>query len=227
MIFGGIQKSCTIDFPGTLACVLFTRGCDLDCFYCHNRGLLASAGPSLPLEEVTAFLEKRRGLLDGVVVSGGEPTLQPDLAAFLQSLRAMGYRTKLDTNGGRPQTVAALWEAGLLDYVALDVKALPGDYEGVCGKAGFAGAAETAETLARLHAAYEVRTTLYPGMTLGDLKDLLGRLKPQPLWRLNYFRRPVEFRPGEEARLAQKALSAPEIQAALPELTALQPNLRP
>lgn len=79
MIFGGIQKSSTIDFPGILCCVLFTRGCDLNCFYCHNRDLIPRGGSALPEAEVWAFLEKRRGLLDGVVVSGGEPTLQADL----------------------------------------------------------------------------------------------------------------------------------------------------
>ena len=95
MNIAGIQRTSTIDFPGTLACVLFTRGCDMNCFYCHNRELLMP-GEDLPAAEVHSFLEKRRGLLEGVVVSGGEPTLQPDLAGFLKLLRDMGYKVKLD-----------------------------------------------------------------------------------------------------------------------------------
>ena len=102
MIFGGMQKSSTIDFPGTLCCVLFTRGCDLDCFYCHNRSLISAKGPALLQEDVWSFLERRRGLLDGVTISGGEPTLQEDLPEVLRRLREMGYKTKLDTNGQRP-----------------------------------------------------------------------------------------------------------------------------
>lgn len=104
MIFGGMQRSSTIDFPGALACVLFTRGCDLDCFYCHNRELIAGDGDQLAEAAVFSFLEKRRGLLDGVVVSGGEPTLQPDLEEFLRRVRPLGYRVKLDTNGRRPRS---------------------------------------------------------------------------------------------------------------------------
>ena len=133
MIFGGMQRSSTIDFPGALACVLFTRGCDLDCFYCHNRELIAGDGGQLAEAAVFSFLEKRRGLLDGVVVSGGEPTLQPDLEEFLRRVRPLGYRVKLDTNGRRPALVERLWREGLFDYVAVDVKALPADYPAVCG----------------------------------------------------------------------------------------------
>ena len=89
--------------------MLFTRGCDLDCFYCHNRELIAGDGDQLAEAAVFSFLEKRRGLLDGVVVSGGEPTLQPDLEEFLRRVRPLGYRVKLDTNGRRPALVERLW----------------------------------------------------------------------------------------------------------------------
>ena len=225
MIFGGIQKSSTIDFPGVLCCVLFTRGCDLNCFYCHNRELIPRAGSALPEEEVWAFLEKRRGLLDGVVLSGGEPTLQKDLPEAIRRIKALGYQVKLDTNGQRPGAVAALLEAGLLDYVALDIKALPQDYPEVCGAAGFDAAAKTAKALSWSGVNYELRTTLYPGFTLEDLQALLGAFPPVPRWRLNYFRPPALFLPQDAQRLGQKALSQPQLVKQEAALRALQPNL--
>ncbi len=224
MIFGGMQKSSTIDFPGVLCCVLFTRGCDMNCFYCHNRELISRAGANLAEEEVWAFLEKRRGLLDGVVVSGGEPTLQTDLPEVLSRIRALGYKTKLDTNGQRPGAVAALWEAGLLDYVALDIKALPADYPAVTGQEG-AGPAKTAKALQWLGAAYELRTTLYPGMTMEQLKELLASFPPVPRWRLNYFRPPEVCRPQDTPLLQRPALSSIAVAAEVEALLALQPNL--
>lgn len=225
MIFGGMQKSSTIDFPGVLCCVLFTRGCDLDCFYCHNRELIARGGPALPEEEVWAFLEKRRGLLDGVVISGGEPTLQADLPDALRRVKAMGYQAKLDTNGQRPGAVASLLEAGLLDYVALDIKALPGDYSAVCGAPGYAAAAKTAKALQWAGAAYELRTTLYPGFTVAELQALLSAFPPVPRWRLNYFRPPEAFEPQAAPLLRRPALTPAAVAAAKEALLAVQPNL--
>lgn len=224
MIFGGMQKSSTIDFPGVLCCVLFTRGCDMNCFYCHNRELIPRTGAALAEEEVWAFLEKRRGLLDGVVVSGGEPTLQQDLPEALRRIRALGYKTKLDTNGQRPGAVVALWEAGLLDYVALDIKALPTEYPAVTGQEG-AAALKTAKALAWLGAAYELRTTLYPGFTLEQLQALLASLPPAPRWRLNFFRPPTLYRPQDAPLLLRPALSPAGISAKAESLCALQPNL--
>lgn len=224
MIFGGMQKSSTLDFPGVLCCVLFTRGCDMNCFYCHNRSLIDWAGPVLPEEEVWAFLEKRRGLLDGVAISGGEPTLQPDLPEVLRRIRAMGYKTKLDTNGQRPGAVVSVWKAGLLDYVALDMKALPADYPQVCGPDGFA-AAKTAKALQWMGAAYELRTTLYPGLTIEQLRELLASFPAVPRWRLNYFRPPEVFRPQDAPLLQREALTPAAISMAREGLVALQPNL--
>ncbi len=224
MIFGGLQKSSTIDFPGVLCCVLFTRGCDLDCFYCHNRELIGRAGSSLPEEEVWTFLEKRKGLLDGVVVSGGEPTLQGDLPGVLGRLREMGYKTKLDTNGQRPGAVVSLWEAGLLDYTALDIKALYGDYPAVTGHAGDAPF-KTAKALQWLQAAYELRTTLYPGFTIEQLKELLAAFPAVPRWRLNYFRPPEVYRPQDAPLLQRTALNPVAIAAQREALLRLQPNL--
>ncbi|MBN1881268.1 MAG: anaerobic ribonucleoside-triphosphate reductase activating protein [Deltaproteobacteria bacterium] len=126
MRIGGIERFSLTDFPGTPAAVVFTKGCNFRCPYCHN-GRILSVGPAsdndLSAERVLTFLESRRGKLAGVVVSGGEPTIQPDLPQFLASIRKMGYAVKLDTNGSRPEMVERVIVGGLVDFIAMDVKA--------------------------------------------------------------------------------------------------------
>lgn len=223
MIFGGIQKLSTIDFPGVLSCVVFTRGCDLDCFYCHNRELITREGDALSEEEVLGFLQKRVGLLGGVVISGGEPALWPDLPQFVAKVRALGFQVKLDTNGQHPDVVTRLYDEGALDYVAVDVKALPADYASVCGAPGFPE--QTVQALLARNADFEARTTLYPGFTIEQLSALFGLFPVLPRWRLNFFRMPAMFKAWDERRLKGHALTKGEIQAALPMLTQIQPNI--
>ena len=141
MNIAGLLKTATIDFPRRLAAVVFTAGCNYDCGFCHNRGLL-DAADFKDNGEVLRFLEKRAGLLDGVVISGGEPTLQKDLAGFAATLKELGYDVKLDTNGSNPQMVGRLLDGGLVDYVAMDYKAPLARYPEVCG-AGADGFLET------------------------------------------------------------------------------------
>lgn len=225
MKFGGLQKCSTIDFPGMLSCVLFTRGCDLDCFYCHNRELL-SLGEVIEEGQILDFLKHRQGLLDGVVISGGEPTLQPELEPFLRKVHEMGYQIKLDTNGQHPETVMNLWKANLLDYVAVDCKAAKKQYLPVCKKEdGFTQVLKTITFLIKKKATYEVRTTLYPGMTIEELLEIFSTLPVVGRWRLNYFKMPLSYLPEDENRLHQTALTPNEIHAALPRLLAFQPNL--
>ena len=125
----GYQKLTLLDFPGKTACTVFTGGCNLRCPFCHNAGLVRT-----PLAEQNAYadvmeyLTKRRGILDGVCVTGGEPLLQPDLADFLRDVRELGYAIKLDTNGSLPDRLAALLSQGLVDYVAMDIKSSPQGY---------------------------------------------------------------------------------------------------
>jgi len=131
---GGLLRTSFSDFPALIAAVVFTRGCNFDCPYCHNPDLVVPDGPDEPgLDEVLEFLERRRGQLEGVVVSGGEPLLQHDLREFLVAVRQMGYAVKLDTNGSLPRQLAALLADGLVDYVAMDVKAPLERYEEVTG----------------------------------------------------------------------------------------------
>ena len=129
MRIGGFQKTSLLDFPGKLSALIFTQGCNFFCPYCHNPQLVPSYGQEqegdVALEAVLAFLRKRKKLLQGVVISGGEATLQPDLEDFCRALGQLGYAIKLDTNGSRPEVLRNLLEQDLLDYVALDVKGDP------------------------------------------------------------------------------------------------------
>ena len=128
MRIGGLQKNTALDFPGLFAALIFTQGCNFCCPYCHNPELVRLFGEPLAEEEVLVFLNLRRGLLDGVVISGGEPTLQADLFRFTSKLKGLGYAVKIDTNGSRPDIIAELIARKLIDYVALDIKADPRHY---------------------------------------------------------------------------------------------------
>lgn len=159
----GLQKLTLLDYPEHVACTLFTGGCQLDCPYCHNSELIA--GPfdeGVATDEVLSFLKKRQGLLDGVCVSGGEPFLQPDLPDFLRTVKALGFRVKLDTNGGFPEKLAALVEAELVDYVAMDIKNIPMRYAETCGVPNLDVTPYIAskDFLLEGHVDYEFRTTV-------------------------------------------------------------------
>jgi len=122
-MIGGIQKTTLIDYPGKTACVLFVAGCNFRCPYCHNPDLVApGAAEEASAEEALAFLEQRRDFLEGVVISGGEPTTRPELAAFCEKVKDLGYALKIDTNGSRPEVLKQLIAGGLVDYLAMDLK---------------------------------------------------------------------------------------------------------
>ena len=123
MIIKGFQKLTLLDFPGRMACTVFTSGCNFRCPFCHNASLvLGDEGQRISEEEIFDFLESRRGRLSGVCITGGEPTLMPDLEDFIRKIRSMGYLVKLDTNGYRPDVLERLMVGGLVDYVAMDIK---------------------------------------------------------------------------------------------------------
>ena len=130
----GLQKTTLLDFPGHVAATIFTGGCNFRCPFCHNSDLLGNdAPPAFSEEEVLSFLKKRRGILEGVAITGGEPTLQPDLREFIVKIRQLGYRIKLDTNGYRPDVLMTLCNDGLIDYVAMDIKTCKERYPVVAG----------------------------------------------------------------------------------------------
>lgn len=162
MRLGGLQKMTLLDFPGRVACTVFTVGCNFRCPFCHNSSLVLSPAVSeLSQDDFFAFLKKRQGLLDGVAITGGEPLLHPDMPAFLEQIRALGYAVKLDTNGAFPDRLQAVLEAGLADYVAMDVKNSREKYEQTAGVAGILPAVERSVALLRAgKVPFEFRTTL-------------------------------------------------------------------
>lgn len=224
MKIAGIQKSSTIDYPGHLSCVLFTPGCNFDCFYCHNRALLQSDAPLLGEDEVWAFLQKRAGLLDGVVISGGEPTLQKDLYEFIEKLRDLEYDVKLDTNGQNISAVEPLIRDGMLDYLAVDIKALPEQYAIITGHEGYENAIGVLKLAMDSGLACEGRTTVCPGMRSEMLLELAKLMPGLPRWRLNVYHIPEKYRTEDELRIRIPALSETELTRLLPELKQYQPN---
>jgi pyruvate formate lyase activating enzyme len=124
MKIGGLQRVSLIDYPGKISAIIFTQGCNFRCTYCHNRQLVDPEryGPIIPVKEVLSFLDKRKGKLEAVTVTGGEPTLQPDLEKLLEEIKKRGFLAKLDTNGSKPDILEKLIHRGLVDYLAMDIK---------------------------------------------------------------------------------------------------------
>ena len=177
----GYQKMTLLDYPGRVACTVFTGGCNLRCPFCHNAGLVETPMAYESAEgDVFDYLAKRRGLLDGVCITGGEPLLQPDLAEFLGRIRAMGYAVKLDTNGTMPRRLEALLSNGLVDYVAMDVKSSPRGYVRAVGCEVDLGAIGQSMKLIRGSGLeYEFRTTAVKGIhTVGDFSEIGKWLEP-------------------------------------------------
>ncbi len=140
MLISGVQKFTMLDFPEQTACILFTPGCNFRCGYCHNPEFVIPEkikqirDTFIPEESFFAFLETRKELLDGVVISGGEPTLMPDLIWFMTRVKDMGFKVKLDTNGNRPEVIKEALEKKLVDFIAMDIKTSPSCYESLVGK---------------------------------------------------------------------------------------------
>ena len=158
----GIQKLTLLDYPGKVACTVFLDGCNFRCPFCHNAELLTDAEPVMTPEELLAFLKKRQGILEGVCITGGEPTIHPELPGLLRAIRMLGYPIKLDTNGYRPQTLRGLLEEGLLDYVAMDLKNSPEGYADAVGLPApdMSRVGESIRLLMESAVDFELRTTV-------------------------------------------------------------------
>lgn len=134
MKINGLQKLTLLDFPGEIACTIFTGGCNMRCPFCHNGALAEGRGDlNISVDELLAFLDSRAGRLGGVCISGGEPTLHPDLPDLIREIKKRGFRVKLDTNGTNPHMLSSLIEENLIDYVAMDIKNSPERYAETCG----------------------------------------------------------------------------------------------
>lgn len=172
----GLQKMTLLDYPGKVACTAFLGGCNFRCPFCHNSELLDGTAPAvMDRDGLLAFLKKRQGLLDGVCITGGEPTLSPDLPELLRDIRALGYAIKLDTNGFRPDVLKALAGEGLLDYVAMDIKNGPAAYAETVGLPGLnlSKIEQSIRFLAEGTVDFEFRTTVVkPLHTTASIEEM-------------------------------------------------------
>ena len=178
----GLQKLTLLDFPERIACTVFISGCNLRCPFCHNASLVVTNSQETHIseDELISFLQSRKGLLDGVCITGGEPTIYGDeLRALIQKIRELGFAVKLDTNGTNPSLLTELINEGLLDYVAMDIKNSPANYTKTCGGIDvLAKAQESVRILMNFDVEFEFRTTVcHPLHTTEDIRQIGAWLK--------------------------------------------------
>ena len=192
MKIAGFVKTTLLDYPGRLACTVFTQGCNLRCPFCQNGSLVLPEYFETPLdtEEILSHIRKRSSVLEGVCITGGEPTLMPDLAAFIRQIKDLGLLVKLDTNGTNPDVLGKLCEEKLIDHVAMDIKASPADYAKVCGldRISVDRIKTSIDFLRSSGISHEFRTTLVKGLhTLQSVKDMAEWLSgPDPYFLQSY-----------------------------------------
>lgn len=192
MIFGGMQKLTLLDYPGKVACTLFTKGCNFYCPFCHNAFLVNADGreESITAEQVTDYLKKRKNILDGVCVTGGEPLLHDELLDFLKEVKSLGYSIKLDTNGSFPEKLKAFCEAGVVDYVAMDVKNTFSKYPltSGCANLDIEKIKESISFLLEGRVDYEFRTTVACELhTVEDIEEIARVIKGADKYFLQNF----------------------------------------
>ncbi len=194
MIFAGITKSSLLDYPGKISIVLYTPGCNYNCFYCHNRPIIEDLSEKVSIDEIFNLLKKRVGLVDAVVLSGGEPTLHSDLIPFLKKVKEMGYLTKLDSNGSNPDVIQKCIDEVAIDYYAIDYKAPKDKYVEIARSS-----ANPEDVLKSINILYsnkmdfEVRTTVIPQLNLNDLIKMCEELPEIPRFVLNPYNPPLHY----------------------------------
>lgn len=176
MKIGGLNKLTTQDFPEHLACIIFTKGCNFNCSYCYNRDLVDNKAETIDEDYVMAYLYKRRKILDGVVISGGEPTIWDDLIHFIKKVKEFKLDIKLDTNGYNPAMLKEIIDNNLVDYIAMDIKAIPDKYMKVINKKiDFNKILESIDLIKKSNIKYEFRTTIMKDVH--DKNDIIKILK--------------------------------------------------
>jgi len=197
--FGGLLKSSLIDYPGMVSCVLFVQGCNFRCPFCHNPELVLPElfTPALDNKSVINFLRERRGFLDAVVITGGEPTLQAGLFDFCQRIRELGYSIKLDTNGSRPRVIEELLKAEVIDYVAMDVKSIPSNYSFFTPDNSISDLVKRSmQIIMEYSPGYEFRTTcVRPMVSESIIEDIAKTIRNAQLYALQHFKAEKVLRP--------------------------------
>ena len=189
MKIAGFQKTTLLDFPGKIACILFTQGCNFRCPYCQNSGLIGHENEELITEEeIFSYLNKRKGVIDGVVVSGGEPTVQLDLESFMRKVKDMGFLVKLDTNGSNPDLIEKLIKEGLVDYIAMDIKNVLPLYMNVASvKASTDKLKRSIEIIKSSSIDHEFRTTIIKNIhDIDKMKEICSYVDGDKMYLQNF-----------------------------------------
>jgi pyruvate formate lyase activating enzyme len=225
MDIAGLVKSSLVDFPGLIACVLFVPNCNYDCFYCHNRSLIDGSHVLMDKDDIISFLKKRVGLLDGVVISGGEPTLQTDLLAFAKEIKKLNFKLKLDSNGSNPQMINKAINSNVFDYYAIDYKAPTAKYMQICN--GSAGPVyQSINLLLDAEIDFEARTTLIPQLSKDDLVTMAKELPLLPHYSINQYVPPKTYLAQDKQKVEMKPYTKNEIDNILELIKPYQPNAK-
>jgi pyruvate formate lyase activating enzyme len=189
MKIGGIQKTSLLDYPDTISAIIWAIGCNFRCPFCYNKDLVFGKVATISEEEVLSFLEKRKGMLEGLVISGGEPLMQDDILSFTEKVKKMGYLLKIDTNGMYPEMLKKLIDRKLVDYIAMDVKAPKNKYESLSGvKTDIKKIEKSIEIIRNSSVNYEFKTTFAPDLlTREDIIEIAKWLKGSKRFYLQQF----------------------------------------
>ncbi|MDR1260663.1 MAG: anaerobic ribonucleoside-triphosphate reductase activating protein [Oscillospiraceae bacterium] len=223
MKIAGIVANSTVDYPQTLSAVIFTGGCNMNCFFCHNKKLITNDFESIAENKVWEFLKKRQGLLDGIVISGGEPTIQPDLIEFIRKVKILEYKVKLDTNGNKPEVIEKLLEDNLLNYVAVDYKAPWARYYEFCKCAG-ENLQKTLQILKNASINWEARTTMLPHLTKAEYITMAQEIFELPRYVLNPYRIPNAFEKDNRSQIEKEPYPPSFLKEIAKEVKRFQPN---
>jgi len=207
MQLGGFLKQSFIDFPKTISAVIFTSGCNFNCWYCHNPQLInGNCSSEITIAEIYDFLKSRENFLEGVVISGGEPTLQPDLKEVIKNIKNLGYKIKLDTNGSNPEILQDLLNENLLDYVAMDIKNSLKNYNKTTKikKSFEKEIKQSIKIIMESDVDYEFRTTFAPEITLNDINDMALLIKGAKLFYLQKYEIPSSLINVSQEQIEQK-----------------------
>ena len=203
MKIGGFQKTSLLDYPGEISAIIWTVGCNFNCPFCYNIDLVDRNAELFPVEEIFSFLKKRKGLVEGLVISGGEPFLQKDLKEFCKKVKKIGYKIKIDTNGCYPETLEEFIDEGLVDYVAMDVKAPKKKYESLSGvKTSISKVNKSIKIIQEKASNYEFKTTFVPDFLIKeDIVEIAKWLKGSRLYYLQQFKNDI---PVISSKLSKK-----------------------
>lgn len=190
MEIAGIVKNSFVDYPGKIATTIFTCGCNMNCWYCHNRDIITSTEGEYDEDKILTFLNDRKSFLDGVVISGGEPTLQKDLKEFIKKIKSLNLLVKLDTNGTNPHVLKDLIAENLLDYVAMDIKAPFDKYNIITKIDNIEKVKESVNILKTSGIKHEFRTTYAPNLNKDDIMRLLVDIAPCENYSLQQYKKP-------------------------------------